>query len=240
MATARPSRLQSHAAARGRGRPSGRSTGDGLLADREALLAAAERVIREQGPTVSLDAIATEAGVTKPILYRGVGGRDALIQALSQRLTARMGQRAAKLAVGAAGPEDSMLRLARAYLSQADRERNLYLYVTAAVAGNDPMRQSLVLADTTAESFADTIARYRSRRGADPSVARVWAYGLVGALHYVTLWRLRDRSVGVERAARQLTAMLWSGFDLESERIAKDRPRARSGPLGQTGRRGKA
>jgi len=214
--TARPSGLQSDAGPRGRGRPAGRKTGDGLLADREALLAAAERVICEQGPTVSLDVIAAEAGVTKPILYRGVGGRDALIQALSQRLTARMAQRATKLAVGAAGPEDSLLRLARAYLSQADRERNLYLYVTAAVAGNDPMRQSLVLADTTATGFVDTIAANRAKYGADPSVAKVWAYALVGALHYVTLLRLRDRSVGIERAARHLTAMLWSGFDLGS------------------------
>ena len=236
-ATAIPSSLQSQTGARGRGRPAGRKTGAGLLADRETLLAAAERVICEQGPTVSLDVIAAEAGVTKPILYRGVGGRDALIQALSQRLTTRMAKRAAKLAVGAAGPEDSLLRLARAYLSQADRERNLYLYVTAAVAGNDPMRQSLVLADTTATQFVDTIAANRAKYGADPSVAKVWAYALVGALHYVTLLRLRDRSVGVERAARHLAAMLWSGFDLgiarkaegthsiESPRSAKAKPR---------------
>jgi len=214
------------------GRPAGRKASDGVIADRDALLAAAERAIREQGPAVSLDAIAAAAGVTKPILYRGVGGRDALIQALSQRLTARMGQRAAKLAVGASGPEDALQRLVRAYLSQADRERNLYLYVTAAVAGDDPMRQSLALADTTANGFAESIAAYRSQRGADPAVAKVWAYGLVGALHYVTMWWLRDRAVGLERAIRHLTTMLWSGFDLEGPRSpgGEDAPAAKARP----------
>jgi len=209
-----PSRAQ--AGSRRPGRPAGRKASDGVIADRETLLAAAERVIREQGPAVSLDTIAAGAGVTKPILYRGVGGRDALIQALSQRLTARMGKRAAKALAGATGPEDWLQRLVRAYLSQADRERNLYLYVTAAVAGDDPMRRSLALADTTANGFAEGIAAYRSRHGADPTVARVWAYGLVGALHFVTLWWLRDRPIGLERATRHLAAMLWSGFDLEA------------------------
>lgn len=216
MNEARQTVRRAPAGARRPGRPAGRKASDGVIADRETLLAAAERVILEQGPAVSLDAIAAGAGVTKPILYRGVGGRDALIQALSQRLTARMGQRAARLLAGATGPEDWLQRLVRAYLSQADRERNLYLYVTAALAGDDPMRRSLALADTTADVFTDSIASYRSKRGADPAVARVWAYGLVGALHFVTLWWLRDRPIGIDRATRHLAAMLWSGFDLEA------------------------
>ena len=49
---------------RKRGRPAGRSSDDGVIADRETLLAAAERLIRKRGPGVPLGAIAIEAGVT--------------------------------------------------------------------------------------------------------------------------------------------------------------------------------
>ena len=41
---------------RGPGRPRGRTTSDGVVADREALLVAAERLVRRDGPSVSLDA----------------------------------------------------------------------------------------------------------------------------------------------------------------------------------------
>ena len=46
---------------RPRGRPAGRTTADGVIADRDKLLAAAEQLIRSAGPTVSLEAIARAA-----------------------------------------------------------------------------------------------------------------------------------------------------------------------------------
>ena len=48
------------------------------------LLDAAERLIAKNGPKVSLAAIAVEAGVSKPTLYREVGDKDELVNALAQ------------------------------------------------------------------------------------------------------------------------------------------------------------
>src|SRR5512139_3925053 len=131
MERTRTSQRTRRAKPRRPGRPAGRTSGDGVIADRETLLTAAERLIRKRGPGVSLDAIAIEAGVTKPILYRGVGDRDALVQALALRLTARMAEEMARLAAGATGPRDSLRRLVGGYLELAATERHLYLYVTA-------------------------------------------------------------------------------------------------------------
>src|SRR5512139_1472828 len=97
MERTRTSQRTRRAKPRRPGRPAGRTSGDGVIADRETLLAAAERLIRKRGPDVSLDAIAVEAGVTKPILYRGVGDRDALVHALALRLSARMADQARRL-----------------------------------------------------------------------------------------------------------------------------------------------
>lgn len=190
----------------------------GVIADRESLLAAAERLIRAQGPSVSLDAIAAEAGVTKPILYRGVGDRDALVDALAQRLTARMTDEVAKLVSDAADTRDAVRCLVGGYLRHAEADRHLYLYVTFNGTGDDRVRKSLLLADGTAAQFAQGIAAYRTAHGVDPSVATAWAYGLVGALHFVTLWWLRDQSVDVEQVTEQLTMLLWSGLRLDEAR----------------------
>lgn len=199
------------------GRPAGRTASDGVIADRETLLAAAERLIRKQGPNVSLDAIATEAGVTKPTLYRGVGDRDALLYALAERLTARMASDVERRVAGASEPRDALQRLVEGYLEHAASERNLYLYVSAGAVGDDRIRQLLLLADGSATRFAERIAAHRTSQGADASVATVWSYGLVGALHFVTLWWLRDQTVAVGDVTDQITALLWPGLRLDPQ-----------------------
>jgi len=205
-----------HTKPRRPGRPAGRTSDDGVIADREALLAAAERLIRQRGPDVSLDAIAVEAGVSKPILYRGVGDRDALVHALALRLSARMAARATRLVAQATAPRDALHRLVRSYLSLAGEDRHLYLYVTAGGASEDRVRQSLLLADGAAQQFAQRIAAYRAARGADPAVATVWSYAFVGALHFVTLWWLREDTVDRDVVTQQIADLLWSGIGLEA------------------------
>lgn len=197
---------------RGPGRPAGRSSHDGVLADRDALLDAAERLIRAQGPTVTLDAIAAEAGVTKPILYRGVGDKDALVQALAERLVTRMTTEVTALVAAASGPRRRLHELVAGYLRCAGLDRHLYLYVTAGGHGDDRVRQALLLADRSAVGFAEGIAAFRIEQGTDPAVARTWAYGMIGALHFVTLWWLRDGTTDTDQIAEHVTTLLWSGL----------------------------
>lgn len=51
-------------------------------AQRQRLLQAAQRAIHRDGPQVSMDEIAAEAGITKPIVYRHFGDRRGLAVAL--------------------------------------------------------------------------------------------------------------------------------------------------------------
>jgi AcrR family transcriptional regulator len=179
------------------------------------LLAAAEKLIRERGPNVSLQAIAIEAGVTKPTLYREVGDRDALVNALAERLAARMADAVTRLVATASAPREGLRSLVAGYLGLASRDRHLYLFVTAGGTGDDRVQQSLLLADGAASQFAEPIAAYRVAHDTDPAVAVVWSYGLVGAMHYVTLWWLRDRATDIDVVIDQMTSLLWSGMGLE-------------------------
>ncbi len=194
------------------GRPGGRTAADGVIADRELLFSAAEKLIREKGPKVSLQAIAVEAGVTKPTLYREVGDRDALVNALAQRLSVRMAESVGQLVAQASEPREGLRNLVAGYLDLASRDRHLYLFVTAGGSRDDRVQQSLLLADGAASQFAEPIAAYRAAQGADPAVAMVWSYGLLGALHFVTLWWLRDQAGDIDLVIDQITALFWSGL----------------------------
>ena len=202
----------SEAPARRRGRPAGRTVADGVIANRETLLATAEGLIRQAGTGVSLEAIAAAAGVTKPTLYREVGDKDALVNFLAERLALRMAAAIQDLVSQAPAPRDGLRSLVTGYLNFAARERHLYLFVTAGGNRDDRLQQSLLLADGAAQQFAEPIAAYRAARGADPEVATVWSYGLLGALHFVTLWWLREQSADMEVVIDQITALLWSGM----------------------------
>lgn len=54
---------------------------------RRELLEAADRVVLRDGPQASMNAIAAEAGITKPILYRHFGDKGGLYAALAKRHT---------------------------------------------------------------------------------------------------------------------------------------------------------
>jgi AcrR family transcriptional regulator len=213
MSMARTTRTTGHhAVRRGPGRPAGRTTDDGVVANRDALLDAAERLIRTQGPTVTLDAIAAEAGVTKPILYREVGDKDALVHALAERLIARMTAEVTTLFTAASGPHARLRATVGGYLQLAARDQHLYLYVTAGGRRDDRVHEALLLADRTAVGFAASIAAYRTAQDTDTAVAETWAYGIIGALHFTTLWWLRGGAKNLDTVADQITALLWSGL----------------------------
>src|SRR4029450_7094161 len=57
---------------------------------RAELLDAAERAIRRIGPRASMDELAAEAGITKPILYSHFGDKAGLVTALAERVAGQL------------------------------------------------------------------------------------------------------------------------------------------------------
>ena len=211
-------------------RGAGRPAGGQLVADRDQLLAAAELVIRHDGPDVTMEAIAAASTVTKPILYRTVGDRDAVITALAERFVERINAAGTAAIAKADGPRDGLRRMVQAYVEIVQDERNLFLFLTASSSGSDP-GQALRLADRSAGPIAAQLAAHRRQAGLDPAVAYTWAYAMIGALQYVTLWWLRDQPWGPKKLVDQLTQLLWSGVAGEQPGAQLDpTPRKRSKP----------
>lgn len=193
-------------------RKPGRPVGGQLEVGREQVLDAAERVIARHGAGASIDAVAQEAGVTKPIVYDRVGGRADLADALAERLSDRMVAAAASALVDEQGfTKESLTRFIRASLEVVGDHRDLFLYVTGGTTEQTALGR-LKLAERSTTPMTTVLARWRSDLGQDPAVAQTWAMGIVGMLQLVSMWWLTQNERPAPVVAAEITELLWHGL----------------------------
>src|SRR4051794_18817448 len=148
-------------------------------ARRRQLLAAADRVIRRRGPNASMDEIAAEAGVTKPILYRHFGHKDGLYQALVRRYM-RAIYRGSESALVETNPRKRIGIAVDEFLQAVEREPQIFRFVRRAT-NEDP--EAAGDAGALVRHHADEIARATradlQRLGLDVDAAEPWAHGIV-------------------------------------------------------------
>lgn len=174
------------------------------------MLDAAERVVRRDGAGASLEAIALEAGVTKPVVYARVGSRAALSDALAERLA----ERVFLAAQGQVGRGDldraTLAKFFTVSLQTLADHRELFAYVTRGGA-DDSVERSLYLAGESAGPLAAFLAQRRTGRGLDADVATPWAYGIIGMLNMVAMWWLEQGSPPADVLGDQLAELVWAG-----------------------------
>lgn len=182
------------------------------MVDRDVLLDAAERVIARDGSGASLEAIALEAGVTKPIVYARIGSRAELSNALAGRLAARLLAAATVEVVSSSRLDRATLAaFFRTSLETIGGHRELFLYVTRG-AGDDTPERTLYLAGQSAVPLAELLTRWRTRHGHDATVAVPWAYAIIGMLNMVSLWWIEESDRTAAVLADELAELVWSGL----------------------------
>jgi len=189
----------------------GRPLGGQLVVDREHVLDAAERVIRRDGAGSSLEAVAVEAGVTKPIVYDRVGGRADLADALAERLADRMVLATRTALAGETLSQTGLTRFIEANLRTVADHRELFLYVTGGSTEQTALGR-LSLAERSTTPLTKTLAVWRSGIQQDPGVAEAWAFGIVGMLQMVSQWWITQDDRSAEEVARQISELLWNGL----------------------------
>ena len=199
-------------ARRGPGWPAGGK----LVVDRELLLDAAERVIARDGAGASIEAIAAEAGVTKPIVYARVGARAELCEALAERFTDRLTKSARDRVKSLEPSRDALVQLFRATLETIGEHRSLFLFVSR--GGDDTAERTLHVAGRSAPRLADLYVVWRTALGLDTSSAEPWAYGTLGMLNLVSLWWVESSDEPAQRLAERLADLVWPGLASESYR----------------------
>ena len=187
---------------------------DTRAARRDELLDAADRVIRAAGPNASMTAIAAEAGITKPILYRHFDDKGGLYQALAQRYVEPI-----LGAVNAAlrGPGDRRSRAAAtvdAYLVFIEANPQVYRFLMHRATVEEPEAHSAVsefvrrIGDAIAASLREDYALTEEQQEA----ATAWGHALVGMVQVAGDWWLASKPMSRERFTEHLVALLWDGL----------------------------
>jgi AcrR family transcriptional regulator len=174
---------------------------------RDELLEAALGVIRRQGRTASMEAMAAAAKITKPILYRYFGDREGLFNAVADRFTSELIQRIEAALSSDAPPRDRLVAAIDSYVGFIEDDTELYGFVMEA-------RMTLLLgvADRIAVPIARAIGEELRRVNADSGPAEAWAYGIVGMVHLAGAHWATNPTLPRARFVDYLTELVWRGM----------------------------
>ncbi|MFC7328542.1 TetR family transcriptional regulator [Marinactinospora rubrisoli] len=170
---------------------------------RRAILHAADRVIRRDGPDAPMSAIAAAAGISKPILYRHFGDKSGLYRALAERHADAV---VARVRAEFRGPADLHGRARAtvgAYLGMIHRDLNLYRFLVHRATAEDPRTRGDI--GLTVRRLGEELAGLLVAEGhvADPVSARITAHAVIGMVQAAGEWWLDhpevDRATVVER-----------------------------------------
>ncbi|MEU6932641.1 TetR family transcriptional regulator [Streptomyces sp. NPDC046374] len=183
---------------------------------RRELLEAADRVVLRDGPKASMNAIAAEAGITKPILYRHFGDKGGLYRALATRHTDAL---LSALRAALDAPADRRRRVESTldtYLASIEAMPQVYRFLMhpaeesqQAEQGFDVGRHSAPLLRRMGEELGQVIAERVDLGPGSEALARIWGHGIVGMMHAAGDWWLGERPCPREELVRSLADLLW-------------------------------
>jgi AcrR family transcriptional regulator len=185
------------------------------VADRRtSLLEAADRVVQRDGPDASMNVIAAEAGITKPILYRHFGDKGGLYSALAARHVEELLDRLRAALVTRGGLEARTRATVDAYLAAIEERPQVYRFLVRRAAVEEPGVRGEV--EGFVRRFGDELATGIRNEPAlgdvGPLRALVWAHGIAGMVQAAGDWWLDHSDVPRKVVVDELTALLVGGF----------------------------
>ena len=181
---------------------------------RAELLDAAERAIRRIGPQASMDELAAEAGITKPILYSHFGDKAGLAAALTKRVAAELDQALTASLSKVQHPEQVISSTVDAFCSFIEAETELYHFLWYAAMSQNQLDRSgsKVLISGFADQIAFALGSALRRVGADSGAAEPWSYAIIGMTLTAGEWWLERRTMTRDDLVAYLTQLLWGGL----------------------------
>ena len=192
---------------------------------RRELLEAADRVVLRDGPGASMNAIAAEAGITKPILYRHFGDKGGLYAALAQRHTDALLN---SLRAALDAPADRRQRVESTldtYLAAIEARPQVYRFLMHPAEGGpqsdqgfDTGRHSIPVLRRMGEELAQVIEERVDLGPASHQLARVWGHGIVRMMHAAGDWWLGEQPCPRAELVRSLADLLWGRLAVAGDR----------------------
>ena len=178
----------------------------------QQMLDSAIRVFADLGyRSASMDTIARDADISKPMLYLYYGSKEELFSACVARESGRLIEGLTSAATGSDGPRDSLESVVQAFLEFVDANADSWTVVYRQAMAEPVFRDEVektrsVLVDLTADLLAQNSVESRSRE-----VLQVVATALVGAGEAVAN-QIAAHSMPTEVAAGVVVDLAWRGL----------------------------
>jgi len=179
---------------------------------REQLLDIGRRLFAERGlDGTSIEEIAAQAGVSKPVVYEHFGGKEGLYAVVVDREVERFLSMGTRLLEG----EDTMAKfeLAAVQLLRYIQENSDGFRIL--VRDSNPTSGSGTFASLISDIASQVeyiLGDVLEKRGYDPALAPVYAQMLVGMVASAGQWWLDARNPGLEEMAAHLVNLAWNGL----------------------------
>ncbi len=202
---------------------------------REQLLDVGRRVFAERGlDGVSIEEIAAQAGVSKPVVYEHFGGKEGLYAVVVDREVERFLQMATDLLQG----EDTMAKFEVAAVGLLryieDNSDGFRILVRDSHPASGSGTFGSLISDMAGQ-VEYILADVLKTRGYDPKLAPMYAQMLVGMVTFAGQWWLDARKPAIEDMAAHLVNLAWNGMSSlepkprisdEAKRLLRDKPSA--------------
>ena len=175
---------------------------------REEFVRAALRVLGRFGPDLPMEAVAAEAGVSKPVLYRYFNDKAALVAALGEAGSAALLDRMLPAMQSDRPPLERVRDTVSAYFALIDEQPNLY-WLLARWPGSESVQRDK---DLIATSLTAILGDYLREFGLDSGGAEPWAYGLTGLVQSTGEWWLSRRSMSRVHVVGYVTELIWAAL----------------------------
>jgi AcrR family transcriptional regulator len=179
---------------------------------REQLLDVGRRLFAERGfEGTSIEEIAAQAGVSKPVVYEHFGGKEGLYAVVVDREVDRLLTMATTLLDGdntVTKFESAAVRLLKYIEDNADGFRIL---VRDSPPGSGNGTFGTLLSDIAGQ-VEYIVGDFLSSRGQDRKLAPMYAQMLVGMVAFAGQWWLDARKPELEDVAAHLINLAWNGL----------------------------
>ena len=179
----------------------------------EQLLDVAERLFAERGfGSTSIERIAREAGITRPVVYEHFGSKDGIYLACLRRARGQLEAMLAEAWASVTDPREQLERGADAYFRfvETDPARWHVLFGGGAAVSGDVAEEAIQLHLGTERGFAELFARLAPQQ--DPQALLAFAHSIGGAANQLAQWWLRTPQIPREQIVRWYSAVCWEGL----------------------------
>jgi AcrR family transcriptional regulator len=184
------------------------------------LLDAADEVIRREGPAASMDVIAREAGITKPILYRHFGAKGGLYTALAERYSHALMSEIMDSLERAADPKGRLALTIDTYFSWLESEPQVYRFLVHRAQTEQREVHDAIGAFVRDVALEVAAVARAEMRGADnpggngrEDFAEPLAFAVVGAVQMAGEWWLEHPDTPRAQLVEELVTLVWDGFE---------------------------